>query len=187
MHCLHCFTPTDSDCKTTTGNCVGVLGELHPKVCTALKIKRVRPIFMELEESALSNTGARKGYRPPPTHKDLTRTICFALPAGVEAATVASTLSENGARIQVVDEFRFNEADTELRAITYELHYPNPTGQLSADEVNQRLQELILLVQERFAESGVRHRYDCLAGIKNQHLDKSVFCQLLRASSLRSK
>ena len=113
---------------------------------------------MELEESALSNTGARKGYRPPPIHKDLTRTICFALPAGVEAATVASTLSENGARIQVVDEFRFNEADTELRAITYELHYPNPTGQLSVDEVNQRLQELILLVQERFAESGVRHR-----------------------------
>ena len=113
---------------------------------------------MELDEQALNSNGLRKGYRQPPVHQDLCRTICFALPPGLAASAIAEVLAGNGATVKVVDEFRYKEGEAEHRAITYELSYPNPTGELSADEVNQRLQELISSISNRYSEQGVVHR-----------------------------
>jgi len=88
----------------------------------------------------------------------LQRTIAFSLPIRVEAAAIASVLETNGAAVTIVDLYAYQQEDQARRAITYNLSYPNPSGDLSADIINQRLQELIETVIAQFGPEGVQHR-----------------------------
>ena len=137
---------------------VGVMGEVHPNVRNRLKLKKNRPCYLELELDALLSAPERQRYTLPPVHMPLVRTLAFALPPRIEASAVGSLLGAEGAAVSIVDEFRYEEATQAMRAITFELSYPNPNGDLSTDTVNQSLQSLIQLVDAQLGAQGVHQR-----------------------------
>ena len=44
------------------GKCVGVLGEIHPRICKAFKIKRARPCYLELSQAILTKEPRGASY-----------------------------------------------------------------------------------------------------------------------------
>lgn len=138
--------------------CVGILGEIHPQICTDFKIKRARPCYMELDQDVLRQSARGTSYALPPVHHPLTRTIAFSLPNQLQASEVQSTLASVGATVSIVDLFVFDDELGAQRAITFELVFQNPDGSLTADVCNQRLQAAMDAVLTRFSDAGVRHR-----------------------------
>jgi len=138
--------------------CVGILGEIHPQICTDFKIKRARPCYMELDQDVLRQSARGTSYALPPVHHPLTRTIAFSLPTQLQASEVQSTLASVGATVSIVDLFVFEDELGSQRGITFELTFPNPDGSLTAEVCNQRLQAAMDAVLTRFSDAGVRHR-----------------------------
>lgn len=157
--CLH---PNRQAAILLNGERVGILGEVHPAVVENFKIKRVRPCYLELEREAISALGARPVYQPPPPHQPIVRSLAFALPPDVEAASVSSILSASGPSwleaIRMTDLFRFEEDGVAMRAVTYELVYTNDTGERSADEVNAITEALVVAVHDALGSRGVSQR-----------------------------
>ena len=138
--------------------CVGILGEIHPQICTDFKIKRARPCYMELDQDVLHQSSRGTSYALPPVHQPLTRTIAFSLPTQLQASEVQSTLASVGATVSIVDLFVFEDALGSQRGITFELTFPNPDGSLTAEVCNQRLQSAMDAVLLAYSTAGVRHR-----------------------------
>lgn len=144
------------------GRRVGILGEVHPAVIEAFRIKRARPCYLELERSALSALGARPTYTEPPPHQPIVRSLAFALPAQVNAGQVAAVLKDSGPdwleTVNMTDLFAFQEDGRALRAVTYELVYANTDGSQTADAINELTEALVVAVHDTFAADGVSQR-----------------------------
>ena len=140
------------------GDCVGVLGEIHPRVCKAFKIKRARPCYLELSQTILTKEPRGVSYVLPDVHQPLVRTVAFSLPGQVEASSIQETLASVGASVSIVDLFAFEDEAGAQRAITFEMVFANPEGTLSAEVCNQRLQQAMDAVLSSYAELGVKHR-----------------------------
>ena len=141
-----------------SGQCVGVLGEIHPRICKEFKIKRARPCYIELSQDILMNEGKGVSYVLPDVHQPLVRTVSFSLPGQVQASSVQHTLASVGASVAIVDLFAFEDDAGPQRAITFEMVFPNPEGSLSAEVCNQRLQQAMDAVLSEYADDGVKHR-----------------------------
>ncbi len=140
------------------GQCVGVIGEFHPQICTDFKIKRVRPCYFELDQSVLRKDAKSVAYQLPSVHQPLTRTVAFSLPGQVQASEIQETLATVGASVSVVDLFKFEDDAGPQRAITFELVFSNDSGTLTAEACNQQLQSAMDTVLTKFSDRGVQHR-----------------------------
>ena len=143
---------------TLRGKSVGILGELHPEIALRFKIKKQRPCYFELDMESLYETCDELAYQIPHAIQPLTRTISFALPNGFSAGAIQECLQDMCSSYSVVDLFAFEENGMAWSSVTFELCFENPEGSLSADTVNNSLQELINLVHERYREKGVYQR-----------------------------
>lgn len=143
--------------------CVGVLGEVHPRICNEFKIKRVRPCYLQLDESVLLARSTGVSYTIPPVFQPLQRTVAFSVPTlssgvSIGAQNIADVLQTVADSVSIVDLFVFEEEGISKRAITYHLSFANSTGTLSAEECNNQLHHSIQLVLEKYQSEGVRHR-----------------------------
>jgi phenylalanyl-tRNA synthetase beta chain len=138
--------------------CVGILGEIHPRICGDFKIKRARPCYIELSQDILNKEPRGISYVLPAVHQPLVRTVAFALPGQVQAAAVKNTLASVGASVSIVDLFAFEDEAGPQRAITFEMTFANPDGSLTAEVCNQRLQQAMDAVLSAFGDQGVTHR-----------------------------
>ncbi len=141
---------------------VGILGEIHPRICTAAKLKRMRPVYLEIERSALETAASGASYQERGVHQPLQRSLAFTLPVRVEAVEVASILSDQGpgwlCSVGMVDLFRHEEDGAPVRTVTFELVFDNDTGSRTADEVNEICEGLIAAVSAGLGERGVKLR-----------------------------
>ena len=101
------------------GQRVGLLGEIHPQIRLDNKLKKARPCYFEIEETAFVQPSKPIAYVAPPQHMPLVRTISFGLPNQLPAQDVADILSASGASVQIVDRFEYNDDGVTLRSITY--------------------------------------------------------------------
>ena len=135
--------------------CVGLLGEVHPEVLAAFKLKKVRPVYLELDADALLQRVAAAAYVEPPSKHPIERSLAFTLPHGVEAGAVADILAHEGPswldRVQIVDLY----AHDGLRTFTYELRFSHGDAERTADEVNAACEALIAAVESGMASQGV--------------------------------
>ncbi|MCB9760592.1 MAG: phenylalanine--tRNA ligase subunit beta [Alphaproteobacteria bacterium] len=143
------------------GRAVGTLGEVHPDVLQAHKIKRARPVYLELDAEAVLSEGTRPAFEEPPVLHPIARSLAFSLPGRVQAGDVAATM-----RAAAPDWLRslditdlFIPEDEAVRAVTFSLSFHNaPDAERSADEVNHVLGVLVDAVARRFGEAGVVQR-----------------------------
>ena len=157
--CLH---PGRQASITLDGETVGILGEVHPRITKAFKLKRARPVYLEITRSALLSDAVSHRYHERSVHQPIMRSLAFSLPSGVTAGEVASTLSNAGPdwleRVDIVDAFAHEEDGRSMRAITFSLRYGNREGDRSAEAVNDASSGLIDAVVAAYGDRGVTLR-----------------------------
>ncbi len=147
---------------TLGGKLVGILGEIHPKVCQNHKIKRERPVFLQLEASILAKAGGRTvHFVPPPETQPVRRDLAFTLPDRVTAGEIADALASAGptwlTQVAIADRYDHEDHGQPVRTITYTLTFSRETA-LTTEELNQACEMLIASVGTRFGEKNVRLR-----------------------------
>lgn len=141
---------------------IGVLGEVHPRIAKAFKLKRTRPIYIDIDRDALLAAPAPKRFQERSVHQPILRSLAFSLPPKVTAGSVADVLQEFGPdwleSIAMVDLFEHEEDGIPMRAVTFALRYGNDAGDRSAEAVNQASEALIESVERTLGPKGVRLR-----------------------------
>jgi phenylalanyl-tRNA synthetase beta chain len=140
------------------GKKVGIIGEVHPEIALRFKIKKQRPCYFEIDKASLFEDADDLQYKIPHAIQPLKRTISFALPKGFSAKKVQECIVPMCSSFSVVDLFAFEDNGLLWSSVTFELCFENPSGDLSADFVNNALQSLISLVSDRHGEEGVYQR-----------------------------
>jgi len=128
---------------------VGILGEIHPTLLQRFDIKRQRPVYLELEASALTASPLARKYTDPPSRQPVVRNVAYSIPIGITAAEVRDALRSAAPGflrdIRVVD---FFEA---ARAVTFELEYLSEEA-LTGETINVATEAMMAAVAERFGE-----------------------------------
>lgn len=137
---------------------VGLVGEVHPGLVQRFDLRRCRPVYLELDLQALTDSAASlpavvlPSVRPPSV-----RSLAFALPDRVEAGLIVDLLrARAGAELERVDITDLFVLDDGRRAITYVVAWRNDEGALSAAEINARVETLASAVESQL--EGVRRR-----------------------------
>ncbi|MFT4626574.1 MAG: phenylalanyl-tRNA synthetase beta chain [Myxococcota bacterium] len=145
------------------GVAVGVLGEAHPRVVDAFKLKRARPCYLELDLAAVRKPAQPPRYVEPPSWQPIVRSLAFTLPHRVESATVQRAIVAEGPdwldSVQVSDRFDHESDGVALHTLTYTLNFANPPEiARSADAVNAVLEAILTGVERALADLGVVRR-----------------------------
>ena len=157
-----CMHPGRQAAITLNGETVGILGEVHPRITKAFKLKRAHPVYLEITRSALLAAAVTHRYQERSVHQPIMRALAFSLPSGVTAGEVADTLTAAGPewleRVDIVDAFAHDDGGTPMRAITFSLRYGNREGDRSAEAVNVASSGLIDAVLANYGDRGVTLR-----------------------------
>lgn len=143
---------------------IGALGEVHPAVLGAFKIKRVRPVYLELDSQALLQATAQdRRWAHPSTNQPIERSLAFTLPHRIEAGQVADTLRGAGpswlSAVEITDLYAHQDTGgAPLRTITFALAFGTQERPRTGEEVNEACDNLIAAVEGRWGEHGVRLR-----------------------------
>ncbi|MCB9665510.1 MAG: phenylalanine--tRNA ligase subunit beta [Alphaproteobacteria bacterium] len=119
---------------------VGIVGEVHPAVVARFRLKRVRPVYLEIDGDALLAEPVRAVFAEPPRVPPVERDLAFTLPRGVEAAALCAAL-EAGApdwlrRVAVTDLYAHVQDGAPVRTLTVTLTWANDEGDRTAEALN---------------------------------------------------
>jgi phenylalanyl-tRNA synthetase beta chain len=157
--CLH---PGRQATIRLDGEVVGMLGEVHPRITTAFKLKRKRPIYFEISRSAVEGPKQSTRYKERSVQQPIVRSLAFSLPPQVQAGDIANAMKNSGPNwinsIDIVDLFEHEEDGVAKRAVTFSIVYSNEDGNRSAEEVNQASTGLIGSVEKEYGPQGVTLR-----------------------------
>lgn len=138
---------------------VGIVGEVHPTVLSGYKIKRERPVYLQLDATALLRAGAPAPFVEPPEVQVVTRDLAFTLPHRFAAGDVATVLAagQGVTRVAIADLFAHEQDGQPVRTITYTLSFA-PERTPTAEELNALVASLIDAVSTKFGSRGVALR-----------------------------
>lgn len=144
---------------------IGVVGEVHPSSVSAYKIKRARPVYLELNADVLLNaTSTQPKWQMPATQQAIERSLAFTLTHGVSAGDIIGTLQIKGpdwlGDVSVTDRYDHrDESGADVRSLTFALRFDvGDVESRSADEVNTILESLIAAVEANWGHRGVKLR-----------------------------
>ena len=160
---LHdCMHPGRTAAIVFRGETVGIMGEVHPRIVAAFKLKRSRPVYLEIDRAALLSKTERPRYQERSIHQPINRSLAFSLPPKVSAGAIVNTMKDAGPSwldaVDIVDLFEHEADGIAMRAVTFSLRYSNDSGDRSAEAVNQSAEALIATVLAQFGERGVSLR-----------------------------
>jgi phenylalanyl-tRNA synthetase beta chain len=129
----------------------GIVGELNPSVLQRFDIKRQRPVYFEIETSALLAPPLSKTYTEPPSRQAVVRNVAYAIPRGISAGEVSTALQSAAPpflrAIRITDLFELPEAN----AITFEIEYLSESA-LTNEEVNAATEAMMAAVAGKFGD-----------------------------------
>lgn len=142
------------------GEQVGVFGEVHPRLRASFKLKKSRPVYLEIEASVWHATPEPFRFEAPPRVPPVRRSLAFTLPFRVPVNRVVQTLTSSGPDwlrgVRVADLFAHTSEDGQpLRTITFELSWDNSEGNRTAAELNGATEALIEAVASAHGPDGV--------------------------------
>lgn len=141
---------------------VGVLGEVHPAVRDAFKLKKRRPVYLELDVDALTTTPAPWSFEEPPRVAPVERALAFTLPTGPDGvavgevrAVLASAGGEALASVDITDRFALDEAHA---VWTFALRWHNEDATVTAEQLNDATEQAAQAVLAALGGRGVARR-----------------------------
>jgi phenylalanyl-tRNA synthetase beta chain len=140
------------------GKIVGIFGELHPLLVQRFDIKRQRPVYLELETSALFTEPRPRVYTEPPTRQPVMRNVAYAIPAGIPAAAIRDALASAAPpflrEIRMVDVFEIPNDPQRARAVTFEIEYLSDEA-LTGETINAATEAMMAAVTREYGNRGV--------------------------------
>lgn len=143
---------------------VGLLGEVHPKVCENFDIKRNRPCYLEWNVAALlqaSDFVAPEKFDLP-FQQPMQRMLAFTLPHRVQAQAVVDCIKKIAPewleQISITDLYQHEENNQPVRTLTFSLQYNNEERDHTVEDVNQVTESLIAQVVDKLGSLGVKLR-----------------------------
>lgn len=141
---------------------VGVIGEVHPAIVAAFKIKRATPCYLELDVASLERPGRVTPFVEPSRFNPSTRSLAFTLPRRVEAGEVVAQMRAAGPSwlrsVEIVDLYEHEEQGEPVRTFTYALTWLDEGVERTSDEINAASEGLIRAVLAALGDRGVRLR-----------------------------
>ena len=150
---------------THRGAVVGVLGEVHPRVVEAFKLKKLRPVYLEVSVDALYAAAERRAYVEPPRVPPVERALAFTLPVGpgaVPVGDVVDTMREAGGAalvgVGLREAFEHTVDDVPCTTWTLTLSWANDDATATADALNAATERVAAAVLAAFEDRGVARR-----------------------------
>ena len=128
---------------------VGIFGEIHPTLLQRFDIKRQRPVYLELEASALTAPPIRRRYSEPVSRQPVVRNVAYSIPIGITAAAVRDALQS--AAPEFLREIRIVDYFEAARAVTFEIEYLSEEA-LTGETINAATEAMMDAVRARFGE-----------------------------------
>lgn len=140
---------------------VGIFGEIHPLLLQRFDIKRQRPVYLEIETSALLTAPRPRVYTDPPSRQPVVRSVAYAIPAGLTAAAIRDALASAAPpflrEIRIVDVYEIPNDSQRARAVTFEIEYLSDEA-LTGETINAATEAMMGAVTKEFGERGVTLR-----------------------------
>lgn len=134
------------------GNLVGIFGELHPQLLQRFDVKRHRPVYLEIDVDALQLAPRPRVYVEPSNRQPVVRSVAYALPRGITAASVRDALASAAPsflrEIRITDLFELPEA----RAVTFEIEYLAEES-LTGETINAATDAMTAAVKAKFGDA----------------------------------
>jgi phenylalanyl-tRNA synthetase beta chain len=145
----------------SAGSVVGVVGEVHPTVLSAARLKGVAPIWFEvLAEALLHGNPVARRFEDAPDWLAMERDLAFTLPPGLPAGRVRDTLraASPGWVRAIAPTDRYVHGDGTV-TVTFGLVLDNPPeAERTTAQVNALLDSLVAAVTAELGPAGVRLR-----------------------------
>jgi phenylalanyl-tRNA synthetase beta chain len=128
---------------------IGILGEIHPTLLQRFDIKRQRPVYLELEASALTAPPIPRKYTDPSSRQPVVRNVAYSIPMGITADQVREAL--RSAAPEFLREIRIVDFFEAARAVTFEIEYLSEEA-LTGETINAATEAMMAAVTAKFAE-----------------------------------
>jgi phenylalanyl-tRNA synthetase beta chain len=128
---------------------VGILGEIHPTLLQRFDIKRQRPVYLELEATALTAPPIPRRYSDPASRQPVVRNVAYSIPIGITAAEVRDAL--RSAAPDFLREIRIVDFFEAARAVTFEIEYLSEEA-LTGETINAATEAMMAAVTARFGD-----------------------------------
>jgi phenylalanyl-tRNA synthetase beta chain len=129
---------------------VGILGEIHPTLLQRFDIKRQRPVYLELQASALTAPPLPRRYSDPASRQPVVRSVAYSIPSGITAAAVRDAL--RSAAPEFLRDIRIVDFFEAARAVTFEIEYLSEEA-LTGETINAATEAMMQAVTARFGET----------------------------------
>ncbi|MGN6187151.1 MAG: hypothetical protein ACTHQM_26235, partial [Thermoanaerobaculia bacterium] len=134
------------------GKLVGIFGELHPQLLQRFDVKRHRPVYLEIDVDALQLAPRPRVYVEPSNRQPVVRSVAYALPRGITAASVRDALASAAPsflrEIRITDLFELPDA----RAVTFEIEYLAEES-LTGETINAATDAMTAAVKAKFGDA----------------------------------
>lgn len=152
-----CFHPGRKALISLSGTVVGQMGELHPDVAKRFDIPR-RAYFAELNLTPLFEArNANPIYHPISRFPEVNRDLAFLVNKEVLSSDLAVAMkAAAGALLESVELFDVydgNNLPDGSKSLAYSLHFLSEDHTLTDDEVNERIDKILLELQEKYGAS----------------------------------
>ena len=134
--------PTKSVYINVNGKIVGLMGQVHPKICK----EEVYVIEINLDRLFENKTGRLKNKefsKFPGISKD----VAFVLPKNVNSAAVIDSIKRGGGKllksVEVFDYYEGDKIEENKKSIAYNLYFESFEKTLSDEEVNPLFDKII--------------------------------------------
>jgi len=137
--------PTKQAAIVITGNQLGVVGELHPKVLQAFEIPEAAYLF-EIDLTALLLfTLGHKMFQPIPRFPAIVRDIALVIDAGVTHQRVEDIIKGFPLveRVTIFDVYCGEQLPPGKKSLAYSITFQSPTHTLTDEEVAQVQQQIL--------------------------------------------
>ena len=126
--------PTKSVYINVSGKIVGLMGEVHPKICK----DEVYVIEINLDTLFENKTGRMK-YKEFSKFPGISKDVAFILPNDVTNESVTSSIKQAGgkllSKVEVFDYYKGDKIDKDKKSIAYNLYFESNDKTLSDEDV----------------------------------------------------
>ena len=134
--------PTKTVYINVSGKIVGLMGEVHPKICK----DEVYVVEINLDTLFENKTGRMK-YKEFSKFPGISKDVAFILSKEVTNDQVISTIRQAGgkllSKVEVFDYYEGDKIDTDKKSIAYNLYFESNDKTLSDDDVNPLFDKII--------------------------------------------
>ena len=133
-----------------SGQEVGVLGEVHPKIAALFDIATQPVVLFEVDlEKLLPFTGALPRYQPVPRFPGIARDIALVVDADIEASKVQGIIQGFPLVSQVIlfDVYAGEKVPKDKKSLAFSLLYRSPERTLTDAEVDRTQQRMLEQLQ----------------------------------------